>query len=912
MSRRILLMLCLLVALVFVIGSGAAVAQECEDELGCVTIGAGDPIRLASALVIAGPNETLGVDSQTGVEVAIKQRGPVAGHEVELQAEDDGCSAEGGQTAATKIASDESIVAVIGHSCSSSCTPAATIYNDAGITMISPSCTAPSLTAQDTHVASFLRTAHNDNIQGRVMAEYVYNELGLKSAATIHDGSPYAEQLQQVFADTFAELGGTVTAQEAVNVGDTDMRPVLTSIATGSPEFIYYPVFIAEGGFITSQAKEIAGLEATVLAGADGMFSPDFVKAAGEAAEGMYISGPDLAFSGDTYQTFLADYEEILGSGPVSAFHAHAYDAANMVFDAIEAVAVTDGDGNTVIGRQALRDALYATKGLNGITGKISCNENGDCADPKIAVNTIEAGAYVPVFTAGGECAYGGLFKSIEAVDDTTVKFNLCSPDVAFPSKVAFSSFAIQPSEYLESTGGTGDLIEKPIGTGPYKLVEWKKGDSITFERNEDYWGEPAKSQTLVFRWSAEGAQRLLELQSGAVDGIDNPTPDDFAVIEGDSSLALYPRPALNVFYVGMNNTYPPFDNDMVRQAIAIGIDRQRIVDNFYPAGSEVASHFTPCAIPGGCEGAEWPAYDPDKAKEMLAEAGFPDGFETTITYRDVVRGYLPEPGVVAQDIQAQLADIGITAEIVVMESGAFIDAANAGQLDGIHLLGWGADYPDQTNFLDFHFGAGASPQFGAGWPDIHETLAKAASLADQAERNVLYATANELLIEHVPMVPIAHGGSATAYKATVEGAHSSPLGNENLAVMSIEGQDTFVWMQNAEPIGLYCADETDGESLRACEQVNESLLAYEVGGTAVVSSLAESYEANADLTEWTFKLRPGVKFHDGSDLDAKDVVDSYTAQWDASHPLHTGRTGDFTYFSGQFGAFKNAPPAAE
>ncbi|MFN8456269.1 MAG: ABC transporter substrate-binding protein, partial [Anaerolineae bacterium] len=440
----------------------------------------------------------------------------------------------------------------------------------------------------------------------------------------------------------------------------------------------------------------------------------------------------------------------------------------------------------------------------------------------------------------------------------------------------------------------------------------WKKGDSITYERNEDYWGEPAKSQTLVFRWSAEGAQRLLELQSGSVDGIDNPTPDDFATIEGDSALALYPRPALNVFYVGFNNTYPPFDNEKVRQAIAIGIDRQRIVDNFYPAGSEVASHFTPCAIPGGCEGPAWPEYDLEAAKALLAEAGFADGFDTTITYRDVVRGYLPEPGVVAQDIQAQLKDLGINAEIVVMESGAFIDAANGGQIDGIHLLGWGADYPDQTNFLDYHFGAGASPQFGAGFPDIHKVLQEAASLPDQAERNKLYAQANELLTQHVPMVPIAHGGSATAYKAEVEGAHSSPLGNENMAVMGIEGQDTFVWMQNAEPIGLYCGDETDGESLRACEQVNESLLAYEVGGTAVVPSLAESYEANADLTEWIFKLRAGVKFHDGSDLDAKDVVDSYTAQWDASSPLHTGRVGDFTYFSGLFGAFKNAPPAEE
>ncbi len=911
MTKRLAIMLSLVVLLAVVV-RGAAVAQDCEDSLGCVRVAAGDPIRIASALVISGANETLGVDSQTGVEVAIKERGLVAGHEVELQAEDDGCSAEGGQTAATKIASDESIVAVIGHSCSSSCTPAAPIYNDAGLTMISPSCTAPALTDPKTHVASFLRTAHNDNIQGRVMAEFVWNELKLKTAATIHDGSPYAEQLQQVFAERFKELGGTITAQEAVNVGDTDMRPVLTSIATGKPEFLYYPIFIAEGGFITTQAKEVAGLEQTILAGADGMISPDFIAAAGEAAEGMYISGPDLAFSGATYEQFLKDYEEILGKKPVSAFHAHAFDAANMVFDAIEQVAQTDGDGNTVIGRQALREALYGTKGLNGITGKISCNENGDCADPKIAVNHIEQGQYVSVFSAGGECAYGGEFKSIEAVDDLTVKFTLCQPDVAFPAKVAFSAFQIHPSEYLEATKGGGDMVDKPIGTGPYKLKEWKKGDSITFERNEDYWGEPAKSKTLVFRWSAEGAQRLLELQSGTVDGIDNPTPDDFATIEGDSALKLYPRPALNVFYIGFNNSYPPFDNEKVRQAIAIGIDRQRIVDNFYPAGSEVASHFTPCAIPGGCDGPEWPAYDLEKAKALLAEAGFPNGFDTTITYRDGVRGYLPEPGVVAQDIQAQLKDLGINAEIVVMESGAFIDAANAGKLDGIHLLGWGADYPDQTNFLDYHFGAGASPQFGAGFPDIHKVLQQAASLADQAERNKLYAQANELLIQHVPMVPVAHGGSATAFKAEVQGAHSSPLSNEVFSVMGIEGQDTLVWMQNAEPIGLYCADETDGESLRACEQVNESLLAYKVGGTEVVPSLAESYEANADLTVWTFKLRSGVKFHDGSPLDAKDVVDSYTAQWDAASPLHTGRVGDFTYFSGLFGAFKNAPPAAE
>jgi peptide/nickel transport system substrate-binding protein len=535
----------------------------------------------------------------------------------------------------------------------------------------------------------------------------------------------------------------------------------------------------------------------------------------------------------------------------------------------------------------------------------------GEAGAEPSAEGTAEATAEATVEAAvDPDCEYGGEFKSMEAVDDLTVKFTLCRPDVAFPSKVAFSAFQIQPSEYLESTGGTGDLVEKPIGTGPYQLETWQKGDSITFKRFEDYWGEPAKSETLVFRWSAEGAQRLLELQSGAVDGIDNPTTDDFEVIQADSSLALYPREGMNVFYVGFNNTYPPFDDEKVRQAIAIGIDRQRIVENFYPGGSEVASHFTPCSIPGGCEGPAWPDYDLEGAKALLAEAGFADGFETTITYRDVVRGYLPEPGVVAQDIQAQLAELGITAEIVVMESGAFIDAANGGQIEGIHLLGWGADYPDQTNFLDYHFGAGASPQFGEGFADLHEVLLEAASLADQEERNVLYAQANELLSQHVPMVPIAHGGSGTAFKATVEGAHASPLGNEAMAVMGIPGQDIFVWMQNGEPAGLYCGDETDGEALRACEQIGESLLAYEVGGTAVVPALAESYETNEELTEWTFKLRDGVKFHDGSELDAQDVVASYEMQWDAASPLHKGRVGDFVYFSALFGGFKNAPPA--
>jgi ABC-type transport system substrate-binding protein len=333
-------------------------------------------------------------------------------------------------------------------------------------------------------------------------------------------------------------------------------------------------------------------------------------------------------------------------------------------------------------------------------------------------------------------------------------------------------------------------------------------------------------------------------------------------------------------------------------------------VDNFYPKGSVVASHFTPCAIPGGCEGEEWYKFDPAAAKKLLADAGFPNGFETELSYRDVVRGYLPQPGVVAQDIQAQLKqNLNITAKIKVMESGAFLDTAKTGALP-LHLLGWGADYPDQTNFLDYHFGKGASDQFGKGFQDIWDVLQKAATSVDTATRVKLYATANDLVKQHVPMIPVAHGGSATAFKADVTGAHASPLGNENFAVMAPGTRKQLVWMQNAEPISFYCADEEDGESLRACEQAAESLLAYKTGGTDVIPSLAEKYTANADLTEWTFTLRKGVKFHDGTPLTAKDVVLSYAVQWDAGSPLHKGRTGTFTYFNALFGNFLNAPPA--
>ncbi|MGD8403518.1 MAG: branched-chain amino acid ABC transporter substrate-binding protein [Anaerolineales bacterium] len=399
MSKRLFALLATLIVASVLLAACGGAAYECTDPLGCVDVAPGDPVRIASALVISGPNTDLGTDSQYGVEIAIDFKEELLGHPIELQAEDDGCSAEGGQTAGQKIVSDPSIVAVIGTSCSGAGVPMSKVISDAGYVMISPSNTAPVLTDPASHEAGYLRTAHNDKVQGKAMAEYAYNELGVRSAAAIHDGDPYTEGLARVFADEFEALGGTIVEFTAVNKGDTDMRPVLTAVAAaGPPEFMYYPVFTAEGGFLTKQAKEVAGLEDTILAAADGMISDAAIEAVGEAGEGMYFSGPDLSFSGSTYDEFLAAYVDKYGSEPISVFHAHSFDATNMVFACVEEVADQDNDGTLHIGRQALRDCLFNTTDFQGITGNLTCDQYGDCADPKISVSQLQSGEYVRIW----------------------------------------------------------------------------------------------------------------------------------------------------------------------------------------------------------------------------------------------------------------------------------------------------------------------------------------------------------------------------------------------------------------------------------------------------------------------------------------------------------------------------------
>ena len=368
-------------------------ASPPADDLGVVTIPPGEPIHIAYWGVLSGADASLGQDSLYGVELAATDKGKLLDHDISVTTEDGLCTPEGGATAAQKMAADSTLVGLVGSACSDETVGGISTLNDAGLVTISPSNTRPALTAPDRgpEYAGYLRTAHSDAFQGKAVAEFVFNELGLTKAATIHDGSAYAEALQQVFADEFGALGGEILIQEAVSKGQTDMKPVLTRVAAAAPEVIYYPIFVAEGGFITAQAKEVPGLENTVLIGSDGMFTVDMVNAAGPAAENMYLSSPNFSAFQAGYADFTAKYEAKVGTAPISAFHAHAYDATNILFAAIEKVAVKADDGTLHIPKQALRDAIYATKDFQGLTGVLSCSATGDCGAPLIAVYQITA-----------------------------------------------------------------------------------------------------------------------------------------------------------------------------------------------------------------------------------------------------------------------------------------------------------------------------------------------------------------------------------------------------------------------------------------------------------------------------------------------------------------------------------------
>jgi branched-chain amino acid transport system substrate-binding protein len=291
-----------------------------------------------------------------------------------------------------KIVADPQIVAILGTSCSGAAVSAAKIMSEAGLVMISGSNTAPSLTAVDGKQGpnwqpGYFRTVYNDALQGRAAATFVFQKLGLRRIATLDDGDAYSQGLTEVFGQAFKELGGEVALVATINKGDTDMRPVLAAVAGSGAELMFFPIFSPEGDFITQQAKEVEGFEHIILIGADGLLTSTFIEAVGADGVGMYFVGPNTP-EGPAYEAFVANYKAKYSEAPTSSLHAQAYDAANILLKAIETVAIQDANaaGTLHLGRQALRDALYATTNFQGLTGRLTCDKFGDCGVARFKV----------------------------------------------------------------------------------------------------------------------------------------------------------------------------------------------------------------------------------------------------------------------------------------------------------------------------------------------------------------------------------------------------------------------------------------------------------------------------------------------------------------------------------------------
>ena len=482
----------------------------------------------------------------------------------------------------------------------------------------------------------------------------------------------------------------------------------------------------------------------------------------------------------------------------------------------------------------------------------------------------------------------------IESTDQATVVFTLCAPDPAFIQKLAVGSFVVNDSGWLTSAIASDTLVSTMNGTGPFKLLEWERGVQIVMERNDAYWGRLASVKGLVFQWQQEASARLLQLRAGTVDGIDNVGTSDIATVEKDSSLTLLPRSGFNTFYLNFNNTVAPFNDPRVRTAIALGIDSARIVNTFYPEGSQIATHVPTCLIRFSCEGPAWHTRDVARAKALLAEAGFPNGLKTSLALRETPRAYLPDPMGVATDIQDQLKEIGVDITLEVKDPGTYIDQLLSGQLGGISISASLPDYPEAWNAIALDFGSESGPEHGDQYPELVRAIDNALFAANDSQRASAFAEVNHLLKELVPVIPIANGASATAVRADVSGLTTSPVVMEEFSTVVPGERDSFVWLQGGEPAGIYCMDEEDRDTVRICRQVMDGLFAYEPGGTDPIPSLATGCTVSEDGLIYTCSLRSDVRFHNGAQLDASDVLDSFAAAWDCAHPLHVGRANVF------------------
>ena len=404
------------------------------------------------------------------------------------------------------------------------------------------------------------------------------------------------------------------------------------------------------------------------------------------------------------------------------------------------------------------------------------------------------------------------VIKATEKVDDYTVKFVLAQPLAPFVQNLAMDMFAISSPAALEAAGEDYGLpAVGAVGTGPFKFVEWIEGDSITVEANTDYWAGAPTISEIIFRVIPDDSARFLALKSGDIHALEQAVVEDLTSAESDPDLYVETRPAMNTGYLSFNYKITEFQDKNVRLAIYHAMNRPGLVENFYGAYGEAADSWLPPLMWGKNPDIEAYAYDPDLAKQYLADAGFPDGLSEvtvaedvvdaegtvlytagdkiplTLYYMPVTRFYYPSPEEIGTAMAADLANAGIVANLELAgDWSTYLGLRRNGHLMGLYMLGWGSDNGDPDNFLNYFFGGLSSadevkePDAREGWyanQELATLLYEAAVNTDKGERTALYEQAEQMLYDDVARIWIAHNNTPLIFSSTVSGYIPQPVG---------------------------------------------------------------------------------------------------------------------------------------
>lgn len=391
-----------LLTLAIIVMVAAVPAGFAQDGESVVVIPAGETIQLGFAASLSGEViPEAGEDMRNGAQLAVDQfnaeMGGIEGFQVELLVEDDMCAPEEATNVANLFTTEPNLVAVVGHMCSGATGVAAEVYEEAGIPAVAASATAGFLTQQGYQY--FSRVIGNDDAQGTVVGRYIVEVLGSETVAILHDNSDYGKGLAETVAATAGDMGANVLEIQAIDPAEQDYRAVLTTISEDAPDVLFFGGYQNEAALLVSQMTEV-GMEDTIFFSDDGVFIQAFLDLAGDDAEGAYISNPgSVGVNEEANAEFDAAYEEAFGIAPddLGPFHAQAFDAAKVILEAIMVVAELDADGNLLVDRALLAEAIRNTTDYEGLSGNITCGETGECAGTVININVVEDGEFVPV-----------------------------------------------------------------------------------------------------------------------------------------------------------------------------------------------------------------------------------------------------------------------------------------------------------------------------------------------------------------------------------------------------------------------------------------------------------------------------------------------------------------------------------